>query len=259
MQTEQLQNLNQVAKYEEYQEGARLGYGVTSQRDSQHDAFMPMRHVIRAENRTSALVRGEVTAFTSAGSDSSFGFTGVNDPLVEDEVYKIIRYDSDNPSKRVKRPSLALMSPVQAPSPLFEFYAPAFTEFSQQTNRRALMDHFCNVLSHLIVLREETGNPFQQLVLPLSQNSQAVTSAMFALASAHLECRGVQNSEKSVYFYNQAIQGLVKLIGQGGNVHKNELLAAIMLLVYYEVVSPDSYYYYWRMLLTGCSLSKKTD
>jgi hypothetical protein len=68
--------------------------------------------------------------------------------------------------------------------------------------------------------------------------------AIYALASAHLEYRGVQNAEKSVYFHNQAIQGLARLIEQGGDVNRNELLAAIMLLVYYEVVSSDRSRFY---------------
>ncbi|KAM5343177.1 hypothetical protein ACJ41O_014143 [Fusarium nematophilum] len=135
-----------------------------------------------------------------------------------------------------RSPSLALIAPVPAPSPRFEFCSPVFSEFSERTNRRALVDHFCNVLSHLIVFREERGNPFQQLVLPLCHESQAVTNAVYALASAHLEYRGVSNDEKSVYFHNKAIQGLARLIQKGAGVNRNELLAAIMLLVYYEVL-----------------------
>ncbi|KAJ4307804.1 hypothetical protein N0V84_012481 [Fusarium piperis] len=135
-----------------------------------------------------------------------------------------------------RSPSLALIAPVPVPSPRFEFCSPVFSEFADRTNRRALVDHFCNVLSHLIVFREERGNPFQQLVLPLCQDSQAVTNAVFALASAHLEYRGVSNDEKSVYFHNKAIQGLARLIQKGAGVNRNELLAAIMLLVYYEVL-----------------------
>ncbi|KAI5456554.1 fungal-specific transcription factor domain-containing protein [Mariannaea sp. PMI_226] len=156
----------------------------------------------------------------------------------EDDVEEIIR---QTPMPIVSRsttrsPSLALIAPVPVPSPIFEFCSPSFSEFSDLTNRRALVDHFCNVLSHLIVFREERGNPFQQLVLPLCNNSQAVMNAMYALASAHLENRGVENDEKSVYFHNKAIQGLAQLIKQGAGASQNEILAAIMLLVYYEVL-----------------------
>ncbi|RWA03081.1 hypothetical protein EKO27_g12024 [Xylaria grammica] len=61
-------------------------------------------------------------------------------------------------------------------------------------------------------------------------------NAIYALASAHLEYRGVQNLEKSLYFHNEAIQGLARVIQNQGKVDKNELLAAVMLLVYYEVL-----------------------
>ncbi|KAL7943741.1 fungal-specific transcription factor domain-containing protein [Trichoderma barbatum] len=132
--------------------------------------------------------------------------------------------------------SLAVIAPVSMASPTIEVLIPAFAEFSNQTNRRALIDHFTNVLSHLIVLREDEGNPFQRLVLPLSHKSTAVSNAIFALASAHLEHRGVQNSERSVYFHNRAINGLAALIAKGCDANRNELLAAIILLIYYEVL-----------------------
>lgn len=144
-------------------------------------------------------------------------------------------------SARSLPPELAMISPCPVGSPTLEFRMPAFSEFSDRRNRRALVDHFCNVLSHLIVFREESGNPFQQLVLPLSHTSSPVMNAIYALASAHLEYRGVQNAEKSLYFHNQAIQGLARIIESQVKVNKNELLAAIMLLVYYEVVGvPDN-------------------
>lgn len=146
---------------------------------------------------------------------------------------------STSHASRALVPDLAMIAPSPVVSPLLEFRAPAFAEFSDRPNRRALVDHFCNVLSHLIVFREESGNPFQQLVLPLTARSGIVTEAMYALASAHLEYRGVETGERSMYFHNRAIQGLARLIRQEGQgVDRNELLATIMLLVYYEVVSP---------------------
>ncbi|KAF5525143.1 L-arabinose-responsive transcription regulator ARA1 [Colletotrichum aenigma] len=133
---------------------------------------------------------------------------------------------------------LSLVAPVSVASPRLEFLFPTFSEFSDRPNRRALVDHFTNVMSHLIVLREtEAGNPFQQLVLPLCHSSSTVTNAIYALASAHLENRGCgYTEEKAVHFHNQAIQGLARLIELGGDANKNELLATIMLLVYYEVL-----------------------
>ncbi|KAH8599469.1 fungal-specific transcription factor domain-containing protein [Bisporella sp. PMI_857] len=132
-------------------------------------------------------------------------------------------------------PDLAMIAPSPVPSPLDEFDAPLFMEFSEKRNRRALVDHFCNVLSHLIVFKEDTGNPFRQLVLPLSHAHSPVTDAIFALSCAHLEYRGVQNAEKSLDFHNRALQGLARLIEKEQS-SREEILGAIMLLVYYEVL-----------------------
>lgn len=132
---------------------------------------------------------------------------------------------------------LATIAPSPIVSPLFEFCAPVYQEFSDQRNRRQLVDHFCNVLSPLIVFKEDTGNPFRQLVLPLSHASSPVMNAIFALSSAHLEYRGVSNSERSLDFHNKALQGLAELIDFNDVSHREEVLGAIMLLVYYEVVS----------------------
>lgn len=147
-------------------------------------------------------------------------------------------------------PDLAMIAPCPVTSPLFEFHSPAFSEFTDRPNRRALVDHFCNILSHLIVFREESGNPFQQLVLPLTRQSSPVLNAIFALASAHLEYRGVQNDEHSLFFHNQAIQGLGRLIEQSAKSNRNEILATIMLLIYYEVVS-----FYSRLSRLGVILA----
>lgn len=166
---------------------------------------------------------------------------------LEDADEEVVRRDSMQQdsapllavTRAQRHPDLALISPVSGASPRLEFLYPTFSEFSDRPNRRALVDHFANVMSHLIVLGETvTGNPFQQLVLPLCHSSSTVINAIYALASAHLENRGCgQTEEKAVYFHNQAIQGLARLIELGGEANKNELLATIMLLVYYEVVS----------------------
>lgn len=150
----------------------------------------------------------------------------------EEDVEEIVRCNSftSNPGAHA-----ALVQRNQEPSPYLEFNIP-FSDFTQRKNRRHLVDHFCNVLSHLIVFREENGNPFQQLVLPLSHSSPAVMDSIYALASAHLEFRGVENMEKSDYFHGRAIKELARLIENGGGEDQNELLAAIMLLVYYEVL-----------------------
>ncbi|KAF5674700.1 transcriptional regulatory protein pro-1 [Fusarium denticulatum] len=133
-------------------------------------------------------------------------------------------------------PSLGLAAPGSTPSFGFNHHPTMFCKLSSRTNRRVLLHHFYHVVSHLTVFHEDCGNPFQQLLLPLCQESQAVTYAVYALASAHLEYRGVSGHERSTYFHNQAIQGLARLIQTGGGINSNELLATIMLLVYYEVL-----------------------
>ncbi|PKS05566.1 hypothetical protein jhhlp_008084 [Lomentospora prolificans] len=127
--------------------------------------------------------------------------------------------------------------------PLNSFVSPLYSEFSDAHRHRTLVDHFSNVLARLIVLNEESGNPFQRLILPMCQSSDAVRNAVYALASAHREYRGLigpaasaSDTENSAFFYNQAIQGIAKLIERGTNGNRNELLAAIMLVVYYEVL-----------------------
>jgi hypothetical protein len=162
----------------------------------------------------------------------------------DDEVEEIIRGDQwrNPPSAGTlvrsgsAYPDLAMIAPSPTASPLLEFSAPAYEEFTTKSNRRVLVDHFCNVLSHLIVFKEDTGNPFRQLILPLSHASSPVMNAIFALSSAHMEYRGVENEEKSLDFHNRAIQGLAQLIQQNKQANREEILGAIMLLVYYEVV-----------------------
>ncbi|KAL6864564.1 fungal-specific transcription factor domain-containing protein [Trichoderma novae-zelandiae] len=182
-----------------------------------------------------------------AGLDAvSFDLNAPNSPMKEggedgnddcNDADQLISVDEIAGSNTVSQPpSLAMIAPATISSPTIEVRIPAFAEFSEQTNRRALIAHFTNVLSHLIVLREDEGNPFQRLVLPMSQKSPVVSNAIFALASAHLEHRGVHNSERSVYFHSQAIHELAALIAKGCDANRNELLAAIILLVYYEVL-----------------------
>ncbi|RDL39392.1 Uncharacterized protein BP5553_03732 [Venustampulla echinocandica] len=137
---------------------------------------------------------------------------------------------------RSQYPDLAMIAPSPVVSPLLEFSAPLYAEFAEQRNRRSLVDHFCNVLSHLIVFKEDTGNPFRQLVLPLSHACSPVMNAIFALSSAHLEYGGIETEEKSLTFHNRALQGLAQLIDKNDQSHREEVLGAIMLLVYYEVL-----------------------
>ena len=138
-------------------------------------------------------------------------------------------------------------------SQLLEFSQPFSMEFTEKKSRRTLIEHFCNVLSHLIVFKEDTGNPFRELILPLAYISLPVMNAILAFSSAHLEYQGIENEEKSFDFHNRALQGLAQLIDQGEQANKEEVLSTIMLLLYYEAVSFPSSRRNLRTL-TGASL-----
>ncbi|TVY29867.1 L-arabinose-responsive transcription regulator [Lachnellula hyalina] len=165
-------------------------------------------------------------------------------PREEHEVEEIVRVEPTAPpasntslvQSRSQYPDLAMIAPSPIASPLLDFSAPVYMEFTEGRSRRALVDHFCNVLSHLIVFKEDNGNPFRQLVLPLSHASSPVMNAIFALSSAHLEYRGIEIEEKSLTFHNRALQGLAQLIDQNDEERREEVLGAIVLLVYYEVL-----------------------
>lgn len=176
---------------------------------------------------------------SNAGHRGGDDIDDVEDDDAEEEIVRADPVHQMAVTRIRHQPDLAMISPAPLPSPHIEFVSPAFSEFSDCANRRSLVDHFANVLSHLIVLREsESGNPFQHLVLPLCYSSTTVQNAIYALSSAHLEHRSSRKSEeKSLYFHNQAIQGLARLIEMGPAADREELLAAIMLLVYFEVVS----------------------
>ncbi|KAG5974643.1 hypothetical protein E4U55_008131 [Claviceps digitariae] len=184
-------------------------------------------------------IKWESPELSSIGVDGS-QYLGNMSAYEADNTAYVVPSQTDCLSEASANPFLtAVTGPKGTPSQILEFCSPSFGEFSQDFNERFLMNYFCNTFSHLIVLREDRGNPFQQLVLPLARSSQAVKGAIYALASAHLvgkgrNCHG--NDEKSIQFHNEAIRNLAKLIAKGGAVDRNELLATIMLIVYYEVL-----------------------
>ena len=130
-------------------------------------------------------------------------------------------------------PTSAFMSPISGGSP-YDYTVPAFSEFTTRESRRGLLDHFCNVLSHLIVFKEDSGNPFRQLVLPLAQKSPPLLNAIYAISSAHLEHRGLRVEERALDLHSQALQGLANLIAHKDEGNRDEVLAVIILLLYYE-------------------------
>ena len=131
-------------------------------------------------------------------------------------------------------PSTAFLSPNSAGSP-YDFSVPAFSEFTSRESQRGLLDHFCKVLSHLMVFKEDSGNPFRQLVLPLAQRSPPLLNAIYAISSAHLEHRGLHVEERALDLHSKALQGLANQLAHKDEGNRDELLAAVILLLYYEV------------------------
>ena len=131
-------------------------------------------------------------------------------------------------------PELTMMAPSPCGSP-YDFSTPAFAEFTTNDSRRDLLDHFCNVLSHLMVFKEDGGNAFQQLILPMAHKSPPLLNAIYAISSAHLEHRGLQTGERALDLHSKALAGLAQLIAEKDRGNRDEVLAVIMLLVYYEV------------------------
>lgn len=136
-------------------------------------------------------------------------------------------------------PTSAFLSPTSGGSP-YDFSVPAFSEYTTRESRRGLLNHFCNVLSHLIVFREDSGNPFRQMVLPMAQKSSAILNAIYALSSAHLEHRGLQVEERALDLHSKALKGLTSLIALKDEANRDEVLAVIVLLLYYEVCAGRS-------------------
>ncbi|MCJ1476178.1 hypothetical protein MMC13_004843 [Lambiella insularis] len=136
-------------------------------------------------------------------------------------------------------PASAFISPTSGGSP-YDFAVPAFSEFTTRESRRGLLDHFCNVLSHLIVFKEDSGNPFRQLVLPLAHKSPPLLNAIYAISTAHLEHRGLPVEERALDLHSKALQGLANLIAHKDEGNRDEVLAVITLLLYYELVRTGS-------------------
>ena len=125
---------------------------------------------------------------------------------------------------------------------------PAFAEYTSRESRRGLLDHFCNVLSHLIVFKEDSGNPFRQLVLPMARRSPPLLNAIYAISSAHLEHRGLQVEERALDLHSKALQGLAGLIAHKDETNRDEVLAVIILLLYYEASHPSPFLYECRLI-----------
>lgn len=132
-------------------------------------------------------------------------------------------------------PTSAFLSPSGSGGSPYDFNVPPFSEYTTRESRRGLLDHFCNVLSHLIVFKEESGNPFRQMVLPMAQKSPPLLNAIYAISSAHLEHRGLHVEERALDLHSKALSGLQNLIAHKDEGNRDEVLAVIILMLYYEV------------------------
>lgn len=145
------------------------------------------------------------------------------------------------------RPELRLGTPVSTASPR-DFPPPSpfvklpsrYAEYSTRPNRQALVDHFCRVLSHLLVFTDHPVNPLRQYILPMGIRSAPVMNAIYALSAAHMEHRGLRNEERSLDFHSQALQGLAQLIADQ-HASRDEAMAVIILLISYEVKTTSHY------------------
>ena len=111
---------------------------------------------------------------------------------------------------------------------------PAVPSFIQVTPSPPLLDHFTHELAPLLVFKEQ-GNPFLDLLLPLSHHSVVLQSAFYAVSSAHLENLGRPADQKSLDLHSKALQGLATSIGRKDSEDEDSTLAATLLLLYYEV------------------------
>jgi hypothetical protein len=115
------------------------------------------------------------------------------------------------------------------------YHSPAITESNPRRNRRMLVDHFRNDLSQLLTFKEEPGNPFRDLIVPMSARSEPVLNAIYAVSAAHLEQTSIATEERALDFHSRSLQGLAQLIADRAT-GRDEALAVIVLLLYYEVI-----------------------
>ncbi|TIC95415.1 hypothetical protein CH35J_008928 [Colletotrichum higginsianum] len=118
--------------------------------------------------------------------------------------------------------------------PLNSLLPPAYHGVSECPEDTGLLDHYSKVMLPTMGFKEDVSNPYEQHILPLSHRSSAVRSAIYALASAHREYLGLENTEGSACFHERAVAGLSAIIEDGDGFE--EALATIVLLLQYDLV-----------------------
>ncbi|KAK6224456.1 hypothetical protein QIS74_02783 [Colletotrichum tabaci] len=122
--------------------------------------------------------------------------------------------------------------------PLTSLLPPAYHGVSECPEDTGLLDHYSKVMLPTMGFKEDVSNPYEQHILPLSHRSSAVRSAIYALASAHREYLGLENTEGSACFHERAVAGLSAIIEDGDGFE--EALATIVLLLQYDLLMQRS-------------------
>ncbi|KAK1572868.1 fungal-specific transcription factor domain-containing protein [Colletotrichum navitas] len=122
--------------------------------------------------------------------------------------------------------------------PLLNLLPPAYHGVSDCPEDTGLLEHYSKVMLPAMGFKEDGKNPYEQYIIPLSQRSSAVRSAIYALASVHREYIGLENTEGSASFHERAVTGLSAIIEDGDGFE--EALAAIILLLQYDLLTQRS-------------------
>ncbi|KAF6827843.1 hypothetical protein CPLU01_08862 [Colletotrichum plurivorum] len=123
-------------------------------------------------------------------------------------------------------------------SPLISAFPASMHSISDCPEGTGLLEHYSKVMLPSMGFKDDLDNPYEQHIVPLLHRSSAVRSAIYALASAHREYTGVENTEGSASFHERAVAGLSAIIEEGDGF--DEALATIVLLLQYDLIMQRS-------------------
>ncbi|TDZ30773.1 L-arabinose-responsive transcription regulator ARA1 [Colletotrichum spinosum] len=126
-------------------------------------------------------------------------------------------------------------SPLQ---PLLSLLPPPFHSVADCPEDKGLLDYYSETMLPMMGFEDGLHNPYSQHIIPLSHRSSAVRNAIYALASAHREYAGQENTEGSACFHERAVTGLSAIIEEGDGFE--EALATIVLLLQYDLLMQRS-------------------
>lgn len=120
------------------------------------------------------------------------------------------------------------------------YILPLFSEFSNSSHRRQLLQHFCTVLADLIIFHDGNQNPFVSFILPLAYSSEKVFSTLCTFTAAHLEYLGVSSGTNGSLYLHETNEE-AKLDGRHGSDGPVCSLANQVLVLFYKAVSSPRY------------------